>query len=294
MRYLSLIKGLLGLAVATSGVGAHAAATLIYANHACSGTCALQSFSATTGANVGNFTQSKGNGRGVVTVGDIIYYTVADSGNIFKRRISDNADLGVAFAVAGASGLQAISFDGTNFWVGDYSGTNNAYLVNGTNGNLIKTVKLANAAGFYDGLEYFNGKLIANRFDGGFSGAQTYDVYSAVDGSLITANFINTASHGNGTGIAFDGAEFFVSDIFNNRITVWDGITGAFKRNIVLTGDPINLIEDISVDFADRMDTCGGPNQPPCNNIPTPATLPLAVLALFAAFAAPRLRNRQG
>ena len=127
------------------------------------------------GAQIKTYTQNKGNGRGIVVVGDIVYYTIADSGNVYKRKVSDNSDLGIAFAVAGATGLQAISYDGTDFWVGDYSGTTKAYLVNGTTGALKKTITLSSVGtgieGFYDGLEYFNGKLIANKYDGGFARA---------------------------------------------------------------------------------------------------------------------------
>lgn len=242
----------------------------------------MASFDKATGASNTTLTQDKGNGRGIVVVGTTVYYTVANSGNVFKRDAVTNADQGVAFAVAGASGLQAISYDGTDFWVGDYSGTNKAYKVSGTTGALISTITLANAEGFYDGLEYFNGKLIANRYDGGFAraGGQQYDIYDLA-GTLLTAAFINTSGHGNGTGIAFDGTDFYVSDIFHNQFTIWDGVTGLFKSTLVLQGSH-NSIEDLSVDFAGRSDTCGGLNQPPCTNgdVPEPGSLSLAALAL--------------
>jgi hypothetical protein len=217
-----------------------------------------------TGNKLKEFTVG-GNGRGIVVVGNTIYYTIATSNIVNKIDATTGAPLGTAFTVAGASGLSAIAYDGTNFWVGDYSGTNHAYEFSST-GTLLKTISLANCGGQCDGLEFFNGKLISNRFDGGFEGAQHYDIYDT-NGVLLVSNFIDTTGHGNGTGIAFDGTNFIVSNIFDptNQLTMWDGTTGAFIKNIALQGGAKTpfctdrpsqtCIEDLSVDYAQRPDT---------------------------------------
>lgn len=254
-----------------------ATAAIVWANSAGDD---LSEFDRSTGTQIHQFFTGDGNGRGVVQVGNVLYTTVADSNNVYKKDATTGAALGVAFSIAGSSGLQAIAYDGTNFWVGDYSGTNNAYLYSPT-GSLLKTITLSESQGYYDGLEFFNGKLIANTFDGGYSGSNGYSVYDT-DGNLLTKDFIVTgnaaAGHQNGTGIAFDGTNFWISDIFGNDLTEWDGTTGAYLGFVSLQGSHTE-IEDLSVDYASRGDTCGGPGQPPCNtNVPEPSTL-----ALFGA-----------
>ena len=63
---------LAGIATALATIGA-TAAPLLYTNIACGGSCQITSQDVTTGARVGTFTQDKGNGRGVVVVGDDIF-----------------------------------------------------------------------------------------------------------------------------------------------------------------------------------------------------------------------------
>src|SRR6202035_2908168 len=107
-------------------------------------------------------------------------------------------------------------------------------------------------------------------------GGNQYSIYD-LSGNLVTANFIDTNGHGNGTGIAFDGTDFFISDIFNNRITEWNGTNGQFIGAITLQGSHTS-VEDLSVDFAQRGDTCGGPG-PPRGNNGVPGSAPLATQA---------------
>ena len=196
--------------------------------------------------------ERRDNGRGVVVVGDTLYYTTATTNSVFSYTLSTSTDNGALFTVAGASALSTMAYDGTDFWIGDYSGTNQAYLYSPT-GTLLKTISLGDCTGFCDGLEYFvdgsgNARLIENEADGNTPGI--YDVYDT-SGNLITHDFINTGNV-SGTGIAYDGTDFFVSNIFQGTISVYDN-TGTFIRTETLTGFPGDfapLVEDLSADYA--------------------------------------------
>lgn len=245
-------------------------ASVIYSNNA--GTPFLQSFDATTGALINSFTASGSNGRGVVVVADVVYTTDANSGFVGKFDRTTGASLG-GFNIAGAGGISTISYDGDNFWTSDYTGSNRAFYVSPT-GAVLKTITLSESIGFYDGLEFFNGKLIANNFDGGLRGGNQYSIYDT-DGNLLTKDFIDTTGNGNGTGIAFDGTDFYIADIFNSRVTRWSGVTGAFLSALPLIGTA-NAIEDLSFDFEERDDTC----RINCE-MPAPGTLPSIAAALW-------------
>ena len=268
------------LGVLSFFVSAAVLASTIWTNEA--GSNRIQARDSVTGAVMKSFTPGKGNGRGIVVVGNVIYYTVADSNNVFKLDATTGADLGIAFSIAGTSGLSAISYDGTNFWIADYSGTKNAYLVSPA-GTLLKTISLANCTGFCDGLEFFNGKLISNRGD--TENPAIYDIYD-LNGNVITPAFI-TDTNGGGRGIAFDGANFIVNT--GTVIATYNGTTGAFISSI-----PANtsLLEDNSFDFAARPDTGG----PPLTSLPVPTLSEwalIAMAALLAAVAFFSLRRRQ-
>lgn len=162
------------------------------------------------------YSVATGNGRGVVDVNNVLYITTANSGQVFAFNTSTSV-LSTAFTVSGASGLASISYNGTNFWIGDYSGSNKAFLYS-PSGTLLQTIALANCTGFCDGLTYIplnGGELISNRADG-FDQNSIYDIYSASNGALLQSAFIDTTSLASlgcnhTTGIAWDGTNYFVS-----------------------------------------------------------------------------------
>lgn len=219
---------------------------------------------------VQNYNVSTGNGRGVVLVGNTIYSTESGPGGnifggsnlIYKTDRTTGLPLGtitVSALPAGAA-MSTLAWDGTHFWTSEYLGGNHGYRID-TSGNIVKTITLGLAGSNMDGMEYFNGKLIVNRGDT----VGPYDVYD-LDGTVLQAAFI-TPGYAT-TGIAFDGTDFFTSNIFGSALSQWDGTTGAFKNNIPLTGGSF-LIEDLSVDYALREDT-GGNGGPV---IPEPASM---------------------
>jgi hypothetical protein len=211
-----------------------------------------------------------GNGRGVIDVNNVLYITTASSGKVYAFDTTTST-LTTDFTVAGSSGLASITYDGTNFWIGDYSGTNHAYLYS-PSGTLLKTISLADCTGFCDGLTYITtggGELVSNRFDGAGS-LNTYDIYS-LSGTLITPAFIsNTVANGacGSTGIAWDGTNYFLSCVFG-KVAEFDG-SGNFIKNITLNLNGFNnegqgaLMEGMSANFAI---TVGG--------VPEPATIVL-------------------
>lgn len=241
--------------------GTAAQALNLYGNSA--GTNEIDVINPATGAVISHCLPGKGNGRGIVVVGTTAYYTIADNNNVYALNITNCADMGIAFSVAGATALSTIAYDGTNFWIGDYSGTNQAFYYSPT-GTLIKSVHLANCTGHCDGLEYFNGKLISNRGD---AATGPYDVYDT-NGTLLTAGFITTTFQA--TGIAFDGTNFAVSDIFNGRVHFYNGTTGVEINSVPITGGAFGpLIEDLSFDYQQVL-----PTPTPSAGTPVPTATP--------------------
>lgn len=277
------LVGLLSAALLTAGAGSASAYT-IYGNSASFGNNPIHFIDSATGVEQKRYTgQPSGNGRGVVTVGDVLYYTVTNDPHIYKIDANTGAPLG-SILTQNAS-MSTIAWDGTAFWTADYAGTNKAFRIDPNTGLNITTINLANAQQFMDGLEYFNGKLIGNRCDA----CGVYDIYD-LSGNVLTAGFINVAG-GVGTGIAYDGTNFLVSNLYSPSIGVYDGVTGLLLNTINLTGAFGSfLIEDLSVDYEARQDTCTTCEPP--SEVPEPFTLSLFGAGLFGA-AMVRRRNKK-
>ena len=269
--------------------------TIVYANSA--GGSGVQIFSVNVAAGtetlIGSISEggtglASGNGRGVVVVGNTLYYTDADSPNVYSYNLLTHTNNGVLFTVAGSSGLATMAWDGSSFWLGDYSGTDHAYNYS-TTGTLLGTIDLSKCGevhqggipGFCDGLEYANGNLVSNEGDGGFGGPSQYDVYSTSGGSPIQTGLITT-TYG-ATGIAFDGTNYFVSDIQHDRLGIYDA-TGAFVKFIALAdGHHTNAIEDLSVDYNLVL-----------NTTPEPSVFILLASGMLGVLGVTRWRRRAG
>jgi hypothetical protein len=95
---------------------------------------------------------------------------------------------------------------------------------------------------------------------------------------LLTAAFITTTFPA--TGIAFDGTNFYVSDIFNAKVAVYNGTTGAFIQELSVTGATNTpLIEDLSFDYQQVL-----PTPTPSGPTPTPTSPPAPVVVPTLSF----------
>ncbi|AEJ01159.1 PEP motif putative anchor domain protein [Nitrosomonas sp. Is79A3] len=288
-----------------------AQASVVWGNSASSGNVNLEAFDTTTGLLVPgqqflvpNPIAVNDNGRGVAVLGNDIYYTTASSGNIYKTNAITHADLGIVVNT-GFNGIANIATDGTYLYANDYQATNgviNKYTTAGVlAGSITLTGPDAVGANSRDGFEVQNNPnilggattFIANRYDGGFGPTNgsiigAYDVYDS-NGVEIISGFItpNDQGVGGATGIAFDGTNYFVSDIFNNRLLEYSGL-GVYMTTIDLSGIPNpytgRLLEDLSA-VGNTID-----NPPP---VPEPETyaMLLAGLGLLGFIARRRKEN---
>ncbi len=228
----------------------------IYGHNA--GANGVDTFDRDTGTLLQSYFFSEGNGRGIAVVGNILYTTAVGDPNIYKIDATTGSSLGSILTPI--QSMATLAWDGSHLWATayNYTGQNKAYELD-IAGNLIKTITLPLADngsasdGGSDGMEYFNGKLIVNRGDA----VGVYDIYD-LNGNVLVPNFINTGTAS--TGIAFDGQNFFISDLGEKRLSVWCGDTGAFITYIPLGSGGGPGIEDLSFDYSTRPDTSTGPD----------------------------------
>ena len=243
---MRLVAAIGAVAMGLFAGAAAAQVQYIYGNSASGGAGRMYQIDLATGAVVKSCPQTKGNGRGIVIVGNTAYYTVADSSNVYKMDWLTCADQGVAFTVGAVTGIATIAYDGTDVWLGEYNSTGNRAFKYSLSGALLSTITLPNCSSNCDGLEWFQGKLISNNDDGG----SNYTIYSTA-GAVITPNVIQTGSFS--TGIAFDGTDFFISFPTSSPRTIrrYSGTTGALLQTITITGMTVGAdqIEDLSVDY---------------------------------------------
>jgi hypothetical protein len=177
-------------------------------------------------------------GGGILVVRSDIYYSL----HSFDSNVRLNGNPKVLFSAKAVSG-----YDGFGMGLGDISGDDTHLWINpwDKSGKVFEFVPdnkialgwkvaakfdLKNAANKYDGMEVFGTRLFANQADASFAvtGATPcaksknaiYDEYDATNGNLVTAGLIKPTFPA--SGIAFDGTYFFVSDICNNKIAVYD------------------------------------------------------------------------
>lgn len=242
-------------ALVLAGANVAGAATTVWAFNASFGNPHIQAYDLATGNAVADFgapnkdaLRGRANGRGIAVVGTTIYYTLADTPNVYKTDALTQADLGIAFTTILTPGINSLSWDGTSFWMVASQPADPTKPADGKvyqyslTGTLLKTLVLAgreNTNLAPNGLEITASGIVVNR------GSVPYDIYD-FSGNMITPGFITAPFRT--TGIAFDGVDYIVSDVINRQLAIFDG-AGNFLRFVPLAGvcGDVSCIVDLAV-----------------------------------------------
>jgi uncharacterized protein (TIGR03437 family) len=254
------------------------AATTVWAFNASFGNPHIQAYDLATGNAVADFEapnkdalRGRANGRGIAVVATpnatTIYYTLADTPNVYKADAATHADLGIAFTTPLTPGINSLAWDGASFWMVASQPTNQNALVDGKvykyspTGQLLQTLVLplpVNTNFVRNGIEVTASGIVANQ------GSVPYDIFD-FSGNLIHPAFITATFRT--TGIAFDGVDYIVADVINQRLAIFNG-DGIWQKFVPLAGlnGPLadcktgNCIVDLAV-------VAGA--TPPAGNTPT-------------------------
>ncbi len=199
--------------------------------------------------------RGRANGRGIAVVGDTIYYSLADSPNVYKTDAT-HRDLG-SFKTQLSPGINSLSWDGTSLWMVASSPTNEGvpaddklyqYSPSGQPLQILALAGTPNSNLARDGFEVLpDGRFIANH------GGMPYDIYNS-NGTMQKPLFITGTFRP--MGIAFDGTNYIVSapsftDTGGGRLAIYDANGGSNPRFVDLPAALIPYgIVDLAVDRA--------------------------------------------
>jgi uncharacterized protein (TIGR03437 family) len=272
------------------------AQTTVWGMNASFGNPHIQAYDLATGVALADFTaphkdanRGRANGRGIAVVGTTIYYTLADTPNVYKTDTATHADLGIAFTTPLSPGINSLAWDGASFWLLASQPTDptrpaddNVYQYS-SSGKLLQTLVLARPSNTNlarDGLEVTPSGIVANR------GSVPYDVYN-FSGQMQQALFITATFRT--AGIAFDGTNYIVSDVINGRLAVFNA-SGAFVRSVDLTGAAIPYgIVDLAAVSSQTMPSpaLAGPHAANAASYASGAIAPGEIIAIFGSAVGP-------
>ena len=234
--------------------GVSQAGTTVWAFNASNGNPHIQAYDLDTGAAIADFPapnndalRGRANGRGIAVVGTTIYYSLADSPNVYVTDTAGQADR-IAFVTPLSPGINSLAWDGTSLWLVASQPTDPTKPADGKvyqyspTGTLLKTLAIqrpVNSNLAPNGIEVTPAGLMVNQ------GSVPYDVYDINTGRLLQPGLITATFRT--TGVAFDGTNYIVCDVFHDALAVYNA-AGTFLRSVVLTGSSIPFgIVDLAV-----------------------------------------------